>query len=61
MWQLETQFFASSYVWLPYVFEAIYSAMVMLVSRKSSIDQKIRARDIGGVSLSERAICTFPC
>ena len=39
MWQLETQFFASSYIWLEYIFEASYSKVVTSVSKKSSVDQ----------------------
>ena len=39
MWQLETQLFASYYIWLAYIFEASYSPVVTLVSEKSSIDQ----------------------
>ena len=39
MWQLETQLFASSYIWLPYIFEASYSTVVTPVSEKSSVDQ----------------------
>ena len=36
MWQMYTQLFASSYIWLAYVFEASYSTVVMLVSKKSA-------------------------
>ena len=39
MCQLETQLFAFSYIWLPYIFEASYSTAVTLVSKKSSVDQ----------------------
>ena len=39
MWQLETQLFASSYIWLTYIFEASYSTVVMSVSKNSSVDQ----------------------
>ena len=39
MWQLETQLFASSYIWLPYIFEASNSTLVTSVNKKSSIDQ----------------------
>ena len=39
MWQLETQLFASSYIWLAYIFEASYSTVVTSVSKKSSVDQ----------------------
>ena len=54
MWQLETQLFASSYIWLAYIFEASYSQVVKSVSEKSSVDQSpIRSREIGGVSLSD--------
>ena len=28
MWQLETLFFASSYIWLTYIFEAMYNTVV---------------------------------
>ena len=39
MWQLETQLFGSSYIWLTYIFEASYSMVVTPVSKKSSVDQ----------------------
>ena len=39
MWLLETQIFASSYIWLTYIFEASYSTLVTSVSKKSSVDQ----------------------
>ena len=39
MWQLEVQLFASSYIWTVYIFEASYSTLVTLVSKKSSVDQ----------------------
>ena len=39
MWQLETQLFVSSYIWLAYIFEVSYSTVVTLVSEKSSADQ----------------------
>ena len=40
MWQLYTQRFASSYIWLAYIFEASYSTVVTSsVSKKSSVDQ----------------------
>ena len=39
MLQLETQLFASSYIWLAYIFEASYSTVVTSVSKKSSVDQ----------------------
>ena len=39
MWRLETQLFASSYIWLTYIFEASYSTVVTSVSKKSSVDQ----------------------
>ena len=39
MRQLETQLFASSYIWLAYIFETSYSTVVMSVSKKSSVDQ----------------------
>ena len=39
LWQLETQLFASPYIWLAYIFEASYSAVVTSVSKKSSVDQ----------------------
>ena len=28
MWQLETQIFSSSYIWLAYIFEASYSTLI---------------------------------
>ena len=39
MWQLETQLFASSYIWLVYIFEVSYNTDVMSVSKKSSLNQ----------------------
>ena len=39
MWQLYSQLFACSYIWLVYIFEASYSTVVTLVSKKSSVDQ----------------------
>ena len=39
MWQLETQLFASSYIWLAYIFEGSYSTVVTSVSKKSSVNQ----------------------
>ena len=39
MWQLETQLFAFSDIWLAYIFEASYSTGVTSVSKKSSVDQ----------------------
>ena len=39
IWQLETQLFASSYIWLAYIFEASYCTLVTSVSKKSSVDQ----------------------
>ena len=39
MWQLCTQLFASSYIWLAHFFEASYSTVVTSVSKKSSVDQ----------------------
>ena len=39
MWQLETQLFSSSYIWLAYIFEGIYSTVVTSVSKKSSVNQ----------------------
>ena len=39
MWQLETHLFASSYIWLAYIFEASYSTTMTSVSKKSSVDQ----------------------
>ena len=39
MWQLEIQLFASSYIWLAYIFEASHSKVVKSVSVKSSVDQ----------------------
>ena len=49
MWQLYTQLFASPYIWMAYIFEASYSAVVTSVSKKSakktvSTDQKSRNR-----------------
>ena len=39
MSQLQTQLFASSYIWLAHIFEASYSTVVTSISKKSSIDQ----------------------
>ena len=39
VWQLETQLFASSYIWLAYIFEFSYSMVVTSVSEKSSVNQ----------------------
>ena len=39
VWQLETQLFASSYIWLAYIFELSYSMVVTSVSEKSSVNQ----------------------
>ena len=39
MWQLEIELFASSYIWLAYIFEVIYSIVVTSVSEKSKVDQ----------------------
>ena len=39
MWKLETQLFASSYIWLVYIFEASYSTVATSVSKKASVDQ----------------------
>ena len=39
MWQLYIQLSASTYIWLEYIFEAIYSTVVTSVSKKSSVDQ----------------------
>ena len=39
MWQLETQLFASPYIQLVYIFEAIYNSLVTSMSKKSSVDQ----------------------
>ena len=39
MWQLETQLFATPYIWLAYIFEVSYSKVVTSVSKKSSVDQ----------------------
>ena len=39
MWQMETQIFTSSYIWLAYIFEASYGMVVTSVSKKSSVDQ----------------------
>ena len=39
MWQLYIQLFASSYIWLAYIFEASYSTVVTSVSKKLSADQ----------------------
>ena len=38
-WQMETQLFTSSYIWLAYIFKASYSTMMISVSKKSSVDQ----------------------
>ena len=51
MWKLEIQPFASSLIWLAYIFEASYSTVVTSVSKKSSIDQP--ELEIGGISLSD--------
>ena len=34
MWQLETQVFASSYIWLAYIFEVSYSTVVTSSAKK---------------------------
>ena len=39
MSQLETKLFASSYIWLAYIFDASYSTAVTSVRKKSSVDQ----------------------
>ena len=39
MWQLETQLFASPYVYLAYILETSYNTLVARVSKKSSADQ----------------------
>ena len=39
MWQLYTLLFASSYIWLAYIFEARCSTVVTSVSKKSSVHQ----------------------
>ena len=39
MWQLYSQLFASSYIWLACIFEASYSTVVTSVSKKSGVDQ----------------------
>ena len=39
MWQLEIQPFASSYIWLAYIFEVSYNTVVTSVFEKSSVDQ----------------------
>ena len=39
MWEMETQIFASSNIWLAYIFQASYSTVVTSVSEKSSVDQ----------------------
>ena len=39
MWQLETQLFASSYIWLAYIFEASYSMVVTSFNKKLNVDQ----------------------
>ena len=39
MWQLETQLFASSYIWLAYIFEASYSMVVTSFNKKTNVDQ----------------------
>ena len=44
MWQLETQLFASSFVWLAYIFKASYSTLATSVSKKSSVDQSEREK-----------------
>ena len=57
MWQMETQLFASSYIWLAYIFEARYSRMATpyAISKKSSVDQsELWLVDIGGVSQTQK-------
>ena len=39
IWQLETQLFASSYIWLVYIFKASYSTVVTSFSKKSNVNQ----------------------
>ena len=39
MQQMETQLFASSYIWLAYILETSYSTVVTSVSKKPSADQ----------------------
>ena len=41
LWQFYTQLFASSYIWLAYIFDASYSTVVTSVSKKSSVDQSV--------------------
>ena len=53
MWQLETQLFVSSYIWLAYTFQVSYRTVVKSVSEKSSVDQSELGGEIGGVSLSD--------
>ena len=55
MRQLHTQLFASSYIWLAYIFETSYSTVVTSVNKKSAKNQcrPIRIREIDGVSLSD--------
>ena len=50
MWQLETQVFACSYIWLAYIFETIYSTVVTSVTKKIKC-RPIRTREIGDVTL----------
>ena len=52
MWQLYTQLFASSYIWLTYILEGSYSTVVTSVSTKPAKNQS-RSLRIGGVSLSD--------
>ena len=56
MWQLVTQLFASSYIWLPYIFEASYSTVVTSVSKKSSVDQSELERNRWCL-IARRTIC----
>ena len=45
MWQLETQLFASSYIWLAYIFEASYSTVVTSSAKNQvSTNQNSRNR-----------------
>ena len=46
IWQLENQFFASSYFWLAYIFEASYSTVVVTSSAKNQVstNQNLRNR-----------------
>ena len=39
-------FFASSYIWLAYIFEASYSTVVTSVSKKSSVDQSELEKEV---------------